>query len=529
MAQIIPIYIPTFISDQNYNPNRVLPRLYFFNGMLDCEPYYIESGSLTNIGVIKEQNQFPYFDHYNVVTGSFPSTGSRSLLFLNENPVYGAQPNENLYTEYWSTYIGLLYNPKTRLLNASAIIPLAEYFKMELNDIVEFRSNYYHLRAINDYNLKTGECKIQLLGPIIDDTLSSGVFGCSFTFDSETVTTTTSTTTTAAPTTTTTAGPTTTTTTLTPTTTTTTSTTTTTAAATTTTTSTTTSTTTTTVAPTTTTTTAGTTTTTTSGPTTTTTTEAPQTGSLATGSIIYLAPSGYDSGSATWYDYSGFGNDAIVSGSNLVSQSNGWEFNGTNNYLVLPTLQSFNVNTNYTYQIFFTVDSSGSQTLFSKTGSYLDFPTQRKETIYNPSYSNCECIGDGAFIDKRRQTSQAQNFANCLVTSSVPSTQCYTWVNSGSMDGCFASGYLGQTTGAVAYQNNARLDFETCLAFCSGTTGNYTYDLGLCQSNIYIGKSYDDSVDKFSGTLRAFVFYNRNLTEAEILSNYNYFSSSFST
>ena len=256
---------------------------------------------------------------------------------------------------------------------------------------------------------------------------------------------------------------------------------------------------------------------------------APQTGSLATGSIIYLAPSGYDSGSATWYDYSGFGNDAIVSGSNLVSQSNGWEFNGTNNYLVLPTLQSFNVNTNYTYQIFFTVDSSGSQTLFSKTGSYLDFPTQRKETIYNPSYSNCECIGDGAFIDKRRQTSQAQNFANCLVTSSVPSTQCYTWVNSGSMDGCFASGYLGQTTGAVAYQNNARLDFETCLTFCSGTTGNYTYDLGLCQSNIYIGKSYDDSVDKFSGTLRAFVFYNRNLTEAEILSNYNYFSSSFST
>jgi hypothetical protein len=275
MAQIIPIYIPTFISDQNYNPNRVLPRLYFFNGMLDCEPYYIESGSLTNIGVTKEQNQFPYFDHYNVVTGSFPSTGSRSLLFLNENPVYGAQPNENLYTEYWSTYIGLLYNPKTRLLNASAIIPLAEYFKMELNDIVEFRSNYYHLRAINDYNLKTGECKIQLLGPIIDDTLSSGVFGCSFTFDSATVTTTTSTTTTAAPTTTTTAAPTTTTTTLTPTTTTSTTSTTTAAPTTTTTTavpttttttSTTTTSTTTTVAPTTTTTTAGTTTTTTFAP-----------------------------------------------------------------------------------------------------------------------------------------------------------------------------------------------------------------------------------------------------------------------
>lgn len=171
MSQIIPIYIPTFISDQTYNPTRVLPRLLFFNGMIDCEAYYIESGSLTNSGVVKEVTQFPYFDHYNVVTGSFPTTGSHSLLFLNENPVYGEQPNETLYTEYWSEYINLLYSPKTRLINASAIIPLADYFDMELNDVVNWRGDMYHLRAIQDYNLKTGECKIQLLGPLLEGTL----------------------------------------------------------------------------------------------------------------------------------------------------------------------------------------------------------------------------------------------------------------------------------------------------------------------------------------------------------------------
>jgi hypothetical protein len=170
MSQRIPINIPTFISDATYNPNRVLPRLFFFNGMVECEAYYIESGSLVNSGQTKETTQFPYFDHYNVVTGSFPTTGSRSLLFNNEAPVYGQQPNETLFTEYWSNYVELLYNPKTRLLAASAIIPLADYFDMELNDIVNWRGNYYHLRAINEYNLKTGECKIQLLGPIIADT-----------------------------------------------------------------------------------------------------------------------------------------------------------------------------------------------------------------------------------------------------------------------------------------------------------------------------------------------------------------------
>jgi hypothetical protein len=61
-----------------------------------------------------------------------------------------------------------LYNPRTRLINAAAIIPIADYFNMELNDIVSFRGNMYHLRAINDFNLTTGECSIQLLGPILE-------------------------------------------------------------------------------------------------------------------------------------------------------------------------------------------------------------------------------------------------------------------------------------------------------------------------------------------------------------------------
>jgi hypothetical protein len=172
MSQIIPIYIPTYISDQNYNPSRVLPRLLFYNGVIDCETYWIESGSAAFGGVTYQQNSFPYFDNYNVVTGSFPTIDSNSLLFNNENTSYGQIPSGSLYTQYWETYINLLYNPKTRLLTCEAIIPLADYFKMALNDVVNFKGNYYHLRAINDYSLKTGECTLQLLGPIIRDTIS---------------------------------------------------------------------------------------------------------------------------------------------------------------------------------------------------------------------------------------------------------------------------------------------------------------------------------------------------------------------
>jgi len=169
MAQIIPLYIPTYISDQNYNPVRVQPRLLYYNNTVECESYYIRDAA----DVTNEISVFPYFDNYSVVSGSqFPTVESKSLLFFNEQPVYGSAPSSSLFSEYWNSYVQLLYNPRTRLLNMSAVIPLADYIEMELNDIVEFRGNDYHLRAINSFNLSTGECDIQLLGPILEGSLN---------------------------------------------------------------------------------------------------------------------------------------------------------------------------------------------------------------------------------------------------------------------------------------------------------------------------------------------------------------------
>ena len=162
------IFIPTLISSVTYEPVRTLPHIYFYNGLKESEPYFIQhypSGSTSSVSA-SVQNAFPYVDYYDGLT---PSSGSNSLLFFNEQAVYGNTPSASLYTEYWDTYVSLLYNPRTRLFKASAIIPLADYFDMELNDIVQWRGNYYHLRAINDYNLKDGTCKIELLGPIIRD------------------------------------------------------------------------------------------------------------------------------------------------------------------------------------------------------------------------------------------------------------------------------------------------------------------------------------------------------------------------
>jgi len=168
------MFIPTFIANAEFDPAQVRPRTFFYNGKLETTPYNLLGQQTKFTGNGYTFTEYPYFDHFSTGSGqTTPNTDSNSLLFFNETAALGTTPTNSLYTEYWDKYISLLYNPKTRLIECSAIIPFADYVDMELNDIVFFRGNHYHLRAINKYNLKTGECQLQLLGPIISDSLDN--------------------------------------------------------------------------------------------------------------------------------------------------------------------------------------------------------------------------------------------------------------------------------------------------------------------------------------------------------------------
>ena len=171
------MYLPTFISNAEFQSARVRPRVFFYNGLVETTPYNVSGLNFLNgdSATTTQETTYPYVDHYTTgsVSTEFPDAGSESTLFFNETPVYGTAPIQSLYTKYWSKYITLLYDPKTRLIDCSAVLPFADYIKLNLNDIIVWRSNHYHLRAINKYNLTTGECAIQLLGPIIDDALDN--------------------------------------------------------------------------------------------------------------------------------------------------------------------------------------------------------------------------------------------------------------------------------------------------------------------------------------------------------------------
>ena len=168
------LYIPTLISNENFDPAVVNPRMFFYNGKRSISPDFRFGGLNPSLvqAAIYEFDSFPYFDHYSASDANTgPTTSSDSLLFFNEGTAYGQLPSETLYTKYWEKYIDLLYDPKTRFIECEANLPFALFIDLKLNDIILFKGSHFHLRAINDYNLKTGDCKLQLLGPIIEDSL----------------------------------------------------------------------------------------------------------------------------------------------------------------------------------------------------------------------------------------------------------------------------------------------------------------------------------------------------------------------
>jgi hypothetical protein len=443
MAQKIPIYIPTYIASQTYQPARVLPRLFFYNGTLECEPYYFNSLANGN----KQLNRFPYFDNYNVVSGQFPTTGSLSLLFNNEATAYGDLPNQSLYSTYWAQYVSLLYNPYTRLFDCEAIIPLADYFNMELNDVVEWRGNYYHLRAINDYNLTNGECKLQLLGPIIPDTLDYINGSCDFNFTSSTITTTTTTT----------AGPTTTTTSTT-----------------------------------------STTTTTTAGPTTTTTLgPPPPSGSIVVSGLVAWQACSSLTGS-NWYDKSGNGNNAVITGS-FTTGSNGVNFNGTNT-AVLWSNEPLNAtpSSSFTIMMYGKVGTTGNLELFNKR-------------VYSNGWDTV--FVNSSFI--------GTNYVAFRDVSSYDRNSGFGDVNTSPTLITLAMQGVDSTSGNLyTYKNGSLLDIWNATPWNGFNAATGSAD----STRLSFGNSVSVDAGFFSGSVTNLLIYNRKLSDAEVLQNYTYLS-----
>ena len=94
-----------------------------------------------------------YFDGTNTYSLNFPQQQST---LTNESV------NNSLYDQYYSNYIGNVFNPKARLIKVSGILPTSLLTSLKLNDKIVIRDKKYIINTMTT-DLTTGEVQFELL------------------------------------------------------------------------------------------------------------------------------------------------------------------------------------------------------------------------------------------------------------------------------------------------------------------------------------------------------------------------------
>ena len=94
-----------------------------------------------------------YFDGTNTYSLNFPAQQST---LTNESV------NNSLYIQYYSNYIGNVFNPKARLIKVSGILPTSLLTSLKLNDKILIRDKKYIINTMTT-DLTTGEVQFELL------------------------------------------------------------------------------------------------------------------------------------------------------------------------------------------------------------------------------------------------------------------------------------------------------------------------------------------------------------------------------
>ena len=141
-------------SSEPVNPNSLI----FYNLL-------VGAASDVALGFIEDdgtRSQITYnintpFHHYGLNNPNF------ALLFEADFSTYTYEAlTSNLYTNHYKSYVESIFNPKKRNFVFKAILPLHIITKLQLNDSLEIKGNYYRIDKYS-YNILTGETTLNLI------------------------------------------------------------------------------------------------------------------------------------------------------------------------------------------------------------------------------------------------------------------------------------------------------------------------------------------------------------------------------
>jgi hypothetical protein len=217
---------------------------------------------------------------------------------------------------------------------------------------------------------------------------------------------------------------------------------------------------------------------------------------ITNGLVLYLDAANrnsYPGSGTTWTDLSGNNNNGTLTNGPTFNASNMGSivFDGTNDYIYRSSLNNFNSST-YTILLwgkFVSVSSSGI--LFNLGRSSGDADTEAQLYYNNSRLVYWDYAGSIAF--------------NFIQSSGTLSTNVYQYL-----------GFTKNSTNGTFYING----------YSSGT-GTAAFDANISTNDFTIGADIRDSINYVNGNISQFLLYNRVLTAAEILQNYNATKSRF--
>jgi len=111
----------------------------------------------------------PVLNHYSQVIADIDDV---DLNWSPEVPPYGiiANPYNNLFNQYWRTYMNALYSPEARLMEASFSLDLKDILTFSFADKVWIENSYWRILEIVDYKVGNYESTSVRLIKFLEDT-----------------------------------------------------------------------------------------------------------------------------------------------------------------------------------------------------------------------------------------------------------------------------------------------------------------------------------------------------------------------
>jgi hypothetical protein len=142
--------IPVFM-DSDAKPVQQDYTLFYYGGKQSIsDPYYFD-----NVNQYVLPLMTPYSDYPTLST-------SYSNAFGLELSLRGDAPVNSMYQMYWSEYLSRMYSTQSRVVKMTAVLPVGEWLKLELNDTIAISSNYYKLQSVQ-YDMLTEIANLELV------------------------------------------------------------------------------------------------------------------------------------------------------------------------------------------------------------------------------------------------------------------------------------------------------------------------------------------------------------------------------